>query len=74
MQFVATLLVGDEPTLAKNILLLFLPGCIFLTSLFLFVKSVINVLNKLLCSGQRSKNKKPVVNSKERSQEYNLVF
>ena len=71
----ATLLVGDEPILAKNILLLFLPGCIFLTSLFLLVKSMINVLNKLLCSGQRSKKKKkPVVNSKERSQEYNLVF
>lgn len=38
---------------------------------------MINILNTLLCYGQGSKqtNKQTtVVNSKERSQEYNLVF
>lgn len=38
VQFVVTLLVGDQPVLAKTVSLLFLPGYTFLTNLFVYKK------------------------------------
>lgn len=57
----ASLLVGDEPMLAETISLLFLPGCMLLSSLLVYKatkKKKLNNknLNKLLYFGQRSEN------------------